>query len=87
MLYSEEDINRRGVALILNKQAQKALLGYNTISSRLITARFQTQTGALTVIQVYAPNMADREEVVDEFYDQLQQTIDHAKPRHCNRTR
>ena len=76
VLYSEEDINRRGVALILNKQAQKALLGYNTISPRLITTRFQTQTVALTVIQVYAPNMADREEMVDEFYDQLQQTID-----------
>ena len=30
----------------------------------------------MTVIRVYAPNMADREEMVDEFYDQLQQTID-----------
>eukprot|EP00057_Strongylocentrotus_purpuratus_P005406 XP_003730910.1 PREDICTED: craniofacial development protein 2-like [Strongylocentrotus purpuratus] len=73
---SEEDVHRRGVALILNKQAQKALLGYNTISPRLISARFQTQTGALTIIQVYAPNMADREEMIDTFYDQLQQTID-----------
>ena len=63
---SEEDVNRRGVALILNKQAQKALLGYNTISLRLIPARFHTQAGAL----------ADIEDRIDTFYDQLQQTID-----------
>eukprot|EP00057_Strongylocentrotus_purpuratus_P005234 XP_003730495.2 PREDICTED: uncharacterized protein LOC100893704 [Strongylocentrotus purpuratus] len=64
---SEEDVHRRGVALILNKQAQKAFLGYNTISPRLISARFQTQVGAFTIIQVYAPNMADREETIDTF--------------------
>lgn len=60
----------------MNKQAQCSLLGYNPISARLITARFKTQNGALTVLQVYAPNTADSENVVDEFYDLLQTTID-----------
>ncbi|XP_072020206.1 craniofacial development protein 2-like [Amphiura filiformis] len=68
--------HRAGVALILNKKAQNALMGYNPISPRLITARFQMQTGAITVVQVYAPNTADPEEKVDEFYDLLQTTID-----------
>ena len=76
MCSSEENKHRKGVALILNKTAQKALLGYKTISPRMMSARFQTQAGALTVIQVYAPNMADKEEWIDEFYDQLQKTID-----------
>ena len=66
---------RGGVALILNKTAQKALLGYNTISQRLLTARFKTKSGGLTVIQVYAPNSADKEEQVDDFYQQLQIAI------------
>ena len=73
---SEDNEHRKGVALILNKIAQKALLGYKTISPRMISARFQTQAGALTVVQVYAPNMADPEDQVDSFYDQLQKVID-----------
>ena len=61
--------------MILNKQAQRALLGYNPVSPRLMSARFQTKGGALTVIQVYSPNTADDETKVDEFYDLLQEEI------------
>ncbi|XP_072037118.1 craniofacial development protein 2-like [Amphiura filiformis] len=42
----------------------------------MISARFQTKTGAITIIQVYAPNIADSETCVDEFYDQLQRETD-----------
>ena len=45
------------------------------MSPRLITARFKTRTGAMTIVQVYAPNTADTEEKVEEFYDLLQTTI------------
>ena len=58
--------------MIFNKQAQNALLGYNPISPRMISARFQTKTGAITVIQVCAPNASDSENFADEFYDLLQ---------------
>ena len=58
--------------MILNKQAQNELLGYNPISPRMISARFQTKTGAITFIQVYAPNTSDSEKSADEFYDLLQ---------------
>ncbi|XP_072051496.1 craniofacial development protein 2-like [Amphiura filiformis] len=70
-----DTIHRAGVALILSKTAQNALLGYNPISARLISARFKTQNGAMTILQVYAPNTADCEEMVDEFYDLLQTTV------------
>ena len=63
------------MALILNKTAQQSLLGYNPVSSRLTSARFKIINGAITVIQVYAPNTADTEEEMDEFYDQLQISI------------
>ena len=72
---SDERLHRKGVALILNKTAHRALIGYNPISSRLITARFHTQIGAVTVIQVYAPNTGDPDEVADEFYDELQHAV------------
>ncbi|XP_072028298.1 craniofacial development protein 2-like [Amphiura filiformis] len=70
-----DTIHRAGVALILSKTAQNALLGYNPISARLISARFKTQNGAMTIQQVYATNAADCEEMVDEFYDLLQTTV------------
>ena len=59
----------------MNKGAQRALLGYNPVSPRLISAIFKTKTAAMTIMQVYAPNTADPEEKVDEFYDQLQMAI------------
>ena len=80
---SNTTTHRAGVALILNKRAQCALLGYNPVSPRLISARFKTKTGAMTIIQIYAPNTADPEEKVDEFYDQLQMAINNTKKMIC----
>eukprot|EP00057_Strongylocentrotus_purpuratus_P014949 XP_011669423.1 PREDICTED: craniofacial development protein 2-like [Strongylocentrotus purpuratus] len=74
----KDKIHREGVALILNKTAQNALLGYNPISPRIISARFEIQTGSLTIIQVYAPNTANSEEEIEEFYNLLQATIEKA---------
>ena len=78
ILCSGKDKIQRGVALILNKTAQNALLGYNPISPRIISARFEIQTGSLTIIQVYAPNTANSEEEIEEFYNLLQATIEKA---------
>ena len=68
-----DTVHRAGVALILKKDAQYALLGYNPISPRMVSARSRTKTGAATNIQVYAPNTADPETDVDNFYDKLQE--------------
>ncbi|XP_038055161.1 craniofacial development protein 2-like [Patiria miniata] len=67
--------HREGVAILLNKAAQRALIGYNPISERIITARLHTQIGAITIIQIYAPTSASSDEDIDSFYDQLQQAI------------
>ena len=48
--------------MILNKQAQNALLRYNPVPPRLISAKI-----SITVMQV--PNISDNENKVDEFYD------------------
>ncbi|XP_072047001.1 craniofacial development protein 2-like [Amphiura filiformis] len=71
-----ESIHRKGVAIILNKTALRSLMGYNPILERLISARLRTQIGAATIIQAYAPTSSSTEEEADQFYDQLQQTID-----------
>ena len=60
-------IHRAGVAIILNQNAQRALLGYNPISERLITVRVRTQIGAATIMQVYASTTSYTDEEVEDF--------------------
>jgi len=70
-----DDIHRSGVALILSPIAEKALLGYNPVSDRILTARFKTMIGSMTVCQVYAPTSTAADSVIEAFYKQLQETI------------
>ena len=72
---NEEGDHRRGVALVLSKTAQKALIGYNPISERIIMARFQAFIGELIVLQVYAPTADSSDKDINEFYDVLQMTL------------
>ena len=72
---NEAGDHRRGVALVLSKTAQKALIGYNPISERIIMARFQAFIGELIVIQVYAPTADSSDKDINEFYDVLQMTM------------
>ncbi len=71
----EEGAHRRGVALVLNAAAQKALIGYNPVSERILTARFHAFAGELFIIQVYAPTADASDTDIDDFYDALQATI------------
>jgi hypothetical protein len=72
---NEAGDHRRGVVLVLSKTAQKALIGYNPISERIIMARFQAFIGELIVIQVYAPTADSSDKDINEFYDVLQMTM------------
>ena len=46
----QEPLRRNGVAIIVNKRVQNAVLG-----CRMISVRFQSKSFNITVIQVYAP--------------------------------
>ena len=51
----QESLRRNGVALIVNKRVQNAVLGYNLKNDRMIFVHFQGKPFIITVIQVYAP--------------------------------
>lgn len=68
----EDGIHRSEVALILGQKEHKSLFGYEPINDRLITARFRTKTGAVTICQVYVPPIEADESEVDKFYKVLQ---------------
>ena len=50
----QESCRRKGVAIIVNKRVQNAVLGCNLKNDRMISVRFQGKPFSITVIQVYA---------------------------------
>ena len=57
----QESLRRNGVAIIVNKRVQNAVLGCNLKNNRMISVHFQGKPFNNTVIQVYAP-MSNAEE-------------------------
>ena len=51
----QESLRRNGVALIVNKRVQNAVLGCDLKNNRKNSVRFQGKPFSITVIQVRAP--------------------------------
>lgn len=67
--------HRNGVGLLLNKGAKQSLMQWIPVSERLLTARFKTNIRNVTIIQCYAPTEASDEELKEEFYSSLRDTV------------
>ena len=61
----QEFLRKNGVAIVVNKRVQNAVLGCNLKNDRIISVRFQGKPFAITVIQVYAPTSSAEEAEVD----------------------
>ena len=51
----QESLRRNGLAIMVNKRVQNAVLRCNLKNDRMISVRFQGKPLNITVIQVYAP--------------------------------
>ncbi|CAF4692807.1 unnamed protein product, partial [Rotaria sp. Silwood2] len=71
----EDTTHTRGVGMLLSAKAKKTLIGYNPISSRVITARFNATPFKLTVIHVYAPTSASSDDEIEIFYDSIEHAL------------
>ena len=67
----QESLRRNGLALIVNKRVQNAVLGCNLKNNRMILIRFQGKPFNIRVIQVYTPNSNAEEAEVEQFYEDL----------------
>ena len=66
-----ESLRRNGVAIMVNKRVQNAVLGCSLKDDRMISVRFQGKPFNITVIQVYVPTSNAEEAAVERFYEDL----------------
>ena len=82
--YGQESLRRTGVAIIVNKGVQNAVLGCNLKNDRMISVHFQGKSFNITVIQVYVlTNNAEEAELEGmmlklklQYFGHLTQRVD-----------
>ena len=67
----QESLRRNGVAIMVNKRVQNAVLVCNLKNDRMISVHLQGKPFNITVIQVYA-----KETEVEWFYEDLQDLLE-----------
>ena len=74
----QKDLRRSGVAIMVNKRVQNAVLRCNLENDRMISVCFQGKPFNITVIQAYAPTSNAEEAEMEQFYEDLvAQTVKH----------
>ena len=74
--YEEGQPHMHGVALLMTPEATRAFLSWEPVSPRIITARFNSRGRKVTTLQCYAPTNTSSLESKEEFYEQIQATMD-----------
>ena len=76
----KESLRRNGVAIIVNRGVQNAVLGCNLKNNRIISIHFLGKLFNITVIQICAPTSNAEEAEVEWFYEDLQDLLEQ-KPK------
>src|SRR5574337_4514 len=79
----QESLRRNGVAIMVKKRVQNAVLGCNLKNDRMISVRFQGKPFNITVIQVYAPTSNAEEAEVEQFHEDLQEILELTPKKRC----
>ena len=72
----QETLRRNGVAIIVNKRVQNAVIGCNLRNDRMISVRFQDKPFNKRVIQVYALTNHAEEAEVEWLCEDLQDLLE-----------
>jgi len=76
IVYSGDKVRgQQGVAMWLHKRVAGTLIGYEPTNSRLMVVRINARPRCISFIQVYAPTSGAEEETVEQFYQELAETV------------
>ena len=67
----QQSLRRNGVAIMVNRKVQNAVIGCKLKNDSMISVHFQGKPFNITVIQVYAPTSNAEEAEVERFYEDL----------------
>ena len=79
----QESLRRNGVAIIVNKRVQNAVLVCNLKNDRIISVCFQGKLFNITVIQVYALISNAEKAEVKPFDEDVQDVLQRIPKRRC----
>ena len=72
----QESLRKNGVAIIVNKIVQNAVLGFNLKNDRMSSVHFQGTAFNIIIIQVYALTSNAEEAELKRFYEDLQDLLE-----------
>ena len=72
----QESLRRNGVAIMVNKRVQNAVLGCNLNNDRMVSVRFQSKPINIMLTQTYAPTSITEEAEVEWFYEDVQDLLE-----------
>ena len=72
----QESLRRNGVAIVVDKRVQNAVLRCSLKNDRMISVHFQGKPFNITVIQAYAPTSNAEEAEAERFYEDLQDLLE-----------
>ena len=61
---------------MFDRTGANAIMGYDTVSDRILSVRFRGKKANITIVQVYAPTSIASDEEHESFYNDLQCIID-----------
>ena len=71
----QEKKKQHGVGFIVDKRTAKSILECTPVSERLISIRVASKPFNMTIIQVYAPTSDYDDQIIEEFYDDLERLM------------
>ena len=79
----EKCLTRTGVAIMVNKRLQNAVLGCNLKNDRMISVCFQGKPFNIKIIQACAPKTNAEEGEVEWFFEDLQELLELTPKKRC----
>ena len=79
MIYSGGEKHKNGVGIVMKNSVAKSMMGFWTISDRVIMMKLEAKPFNINVMQVYAPTQDHDDKEIEKFYHEPQNGIKYAK--------
>jgi len=79
MVYSGGKEHEHGVGIVMKNKVARSMMGYWPVGDRIIMCKLHAHPFNVNLLQVYAPTTDHSDEEVEQFYEDLQNCLKHAK--------